>query len=206
MAGSRGRIRTFGRGSKVPCLTAWLLGIAWLPIVRNARPVVRCGDPTLRERGRIADQARDLRRSGSVLYVVRIALLVGLLIATAACGSYRFPGPAHETGTVHGQVTSSSCAGPCPATLVPCPPQPATPACGQRPMVGLGLVFTKGNTSFVAKTDSDGAYSINLPVGTWSVTAATVARIISGPQTLEVQPGTTIVADFIVDTGIRAAA
>src|SRR6267378_2529161 len=28
--GSRGRIRTFGRGSKVPCLTAWLLGIAWL--------------------------------------------------------------------------------------------------------------------------------------------------------------------------------
>jgi hypothetical protein len=73
-------------------------------------------------------------------------------------------------------------------------------------MAGLGLVFTKGNTSFVAKTDSAGAYSINLPVGTWSVTTATIARIISGPQTLEVTAGTSVVADFIVDTGIRAAA
>ena len=136
---------------------------------------------------------------------MRIALLVGLLIATAACGNYRYPGPVNETGTVHGQVTSSSCAGPCPANLV-CPPQPASPACGQRPMVGLGLIFTKGNTSFVAKTDSAGAYSINLPVGTWSVATATIARIISGPQTLEVQSGMSIVADFIVDTGIRAAA
>jgi hypothetical protein len=73
-------------------------------------------------------------------------------------------------------------------------------------MIGLGLVFTKGNTSFVAKTDSDGAYSINLPIGTWSVTPASIARIISGPQTLEVKAGESIVADFIVDTGIRAAA
>jgi hypothetical protein len=137
---------------------------------------------------------------------MRIALLAGLLIATAACGNYRYPAPVNETGTVHGQVTSSSCVGPCPANIALCPPQPASPGCGQRPMVGLGLIFTKGNISFVAKTDSAGAYSINLPVGTWSVTAATTARIISGPQTLEVKAGTSIVADFIVDTGIRAAA
>jgi hypothetical protein len=136
---------------------------------------------------------------------MRIALLVGLLIATAACGGYSYPGTLNATGTVHGQVTSSSCVGPCPANLV-CPPQPASPACGQGPMVGLGLIFTKGNTSFVAKTDSAGAYSINLPVGTWSVTTATIARIISGPQTLVVSAGTSIEADFVVDTGIRAAA
>jgi hypothetical protein len=136
---------------------------------------------------------------------MRIALLVGLVVAAAACGNYRYPVPVNETGTVHGQVTSSTCVGPCPAVLV-CPPQPASPACGQRPMAGLGLVFTKGNTSFVAKTDSAGAYSINLPVGTWSVTTATIARIIGGPQTLEVKAGTSVVADFIVDTGIRAAA
>jgi hypothetical protein len=73
-------------------------------------------------------------------------------------------------------------------------------------VVGLGLIFTQGNTSFVAKTDSAGAYSINLPVGTWTVTTASIARIISGPQTLEVKAGSSIVADFIVDTGIRAAA
>jgi len=63
-----------------------------------------------------------------------------------------------------------------------------------------------GNTSFVAKTDSAGDYSISLPVGTWSVTAAAIARILSGPQTLEVKSGTSIVADFIIDTGMRAAA
>ena len=73
-------------------------------------------------------------------------------------------------------------------------------------MAGLGLVFTKGNTSFLAKTDSDGVYSINLPVGTWSVAAATIGRIISGPQTLEVKAGTSVEADYTVDTGIRAAA
>jgi hypothetical protein len=136
---------------------------------------------------------------------MRIALLVGLLIGTVACGNYRYPEPVNETGTVHGLVTSSSCFGPCPMDLA-CPPQPASPACEQRPMVGLGLVFAKGNINFVAKTDSAGAYSINLPVGTWSVTTAAIARIISGPQTLEVKAGTSIVADFIVDTGIRAAA
>jgi len=138
---------------------------------------------------------------------MRIALLVGLLLATAACGGYLYPGTPNETGSVHGQVTTSSCFGPCPANLI-CPPQPqaASPVCGQRPMAGLGLVFTKGNTSLVAKTDSTGAYSINLPVGTWSVTTATIARIISGPQTLVVNTGTSIEADFVVDTGIRAAA
>jgi hypothetical protein len=144
---------------------------------------------------------------------MRIALLVGLLIATAACGGYRFPGPANETGTVHGLVTASGCGGPvqrdsrpCPATLVPCPPAASASTCGQQPFSGLGLIFTNGNTSFVAKTDSAGAYSINLPVGTWSVATAPIARIVSGPQTLEVKAGTSIVADFIVDTGMRAAA
>jgi hypothetical protein len=136
---------------------------------------------------------------------MRIALLIGLVIATAACGNYRYPAPMNETGTVHGLVTSSSCVGPCPAVLI-CLPQPASPACGQRPMVELGLIFTKGSSSFVAKTDSTGVYSINLPVGTWSVATATIARIISGPQILEVKAGTSIVADFVVDTGIRAAA
>jgi hypothetical protein len=144
---------------------------------------------------------------------MRIALLVGVLLATAACGGYSFPGPASETGTVHGQVTAAGCGGPiqpdarpCPAIPIACPPDASGLACGQRPISGLGLVFTKGNTSFVAKTDSAGAYTIDLPVGTWSVTTATFTRVISGPQTLEVKAGMSIVADFIVDNGMRAAA
>ena len=35
---------------------------------------------------------------------MRIAILVGLLIGTAACGAYHFPGSGSDTGTVQGQV------------------------------------------------------------------------------------------------------
>ena len=136
---------------------------------------------------------------------MRLVLVVGLLIATSACANYRYPGPVNETGAVQGHVTASNCSGPCPASLV-CPPPAPGKQCGEQPVGGLGLIFTNGNTSFVAKTDSAGAYSINLPVGTWSVATAPITRIVSGPQTLEVKAGTSIVADFIVDTGMRAAA
>jgi hypothetical protein len=147
---------------------------------------------------------------------MRITLLVGLLIATAACGAYRFPG--NETGTVHGQVVAIGCGGPiqpdaamCAAQPMPaCPPnlrQPADQICGGAwPAPGFELTFTKGNASFIAKTGSAGAYSIQLPVGTWSVSTLNIARIVSGPQTLEVTAGASIVADYTVDTGIRAAA
>jgi hypothetical protein len=136
---------------------------------------------------------------------MRIVFLAGLLLAVAACGNYRFPPPVNETGTVHGQVTASTCTGPCPASLV-CPPPASRLPCGQQPVGGLGLVFTKGNITLVAKTDPVGDYSINLPVGTWSVTAATIAHIVKGPQTVDVEAGTSTVADFVVDTGMRAAA
>ena len=74
------------------------------------------------------------------------------------------------------------------------------------PIPGLALVFTDGNTSFIAKTDPDGAYSIELPAGTWKVSTPSFVRLISGPQTLVVSDGAAIVADYVVDSGIRAAA
>jgi hypothetical protein len=150
--------------------------------------------------------------------LMRNALLAVILFATAACGAYHFPGPGGGTGTVSGQVTTNMC-WPVEAPIRACPYPGAEPAidcpadpngigaaCGQRPIPGLQLFFSNGSTTFATKTDSRGFYSIDLPSGTWSVSTRSIMRIISGPQTLVVKAGDTIVADYLVDTGIRTAA
>lgn len=145
---------------------------------------------------------------------MRIAVLVGLLIATAACGGYRFPGPAGGTGTVHGQVVAMGCGGPVQPAARPClakptsscPAQAADQMCGEWPIPGFELVFTKGGTSRIAKTDSAGAYSIDLPAGAWQVSVGNYGRIVQGPQTVTIAVGASMEADYVVDIGIRAAA
>jgi hypothetical protein len=148
---------------------------------------------------------------------MRNALLAAMLAATVACGAYQFPGPGNGSGTVSGQVIATFCAPvgpavqPCilpgPAPASDCVPKnPIGPACGGRPIPGLELFFTKGNTTHSAKTDAAGNYSIELPSGTWSVNTHSIMRIINGPQSLVVRAGAGIVANYVVDTGIRAAA
>jgi hypothetical protein len=146
---------------------------------------------------------------------MRTWLLLVILVATAACGAYRFPGPENGSGTVSGQVLATPCSPVEPAAPICVPaPGPASDcvprsqngrACVGGPIPSLELVFTKGDTSQTTKTDSRGNYSIELPAGTWRVNAKSFMRIISGPQTLVVTAGASIVADYIVDTGIRAA-
>jgi hypothetical protein len=146
---------------------------------------------------------------------MRNSLLVVLLVATAACGAYRFPGPAGGSGTVSGQVIAYPC-GPVEPSNQKCLPVPAascmpnppnSSSCGGGwPMAGLVLIFINGDTTLSTKTDSGGYYSIQLPAGTWSVGTVDFARIIDGPQTLVVSAGDNIVANYIIDTGIRAAA
>jgi hypothetical protein len=148
-----------------------------------------------------------------------LSLMVVVLATTAACGAYHFPGPANGSGTVSGQVIAGPCGpiepaaraciqGPGPAAQAPncLPNTPNTPTCGTWPIPGVELVFTNGDTSLSAKTDSAGAYSIELPSRTWTVSTRGIMRIISGPQTLAVSAGASIVANYVVDTGIRAAA
>ena len=149
---------------------------------------------------------------------MRKALLGVMLVATAACGAYSFPGPGGGTGTVSGQVTTNMCwpvetplracpyPGAEPAIDCPADPNGVGGACGQRPMPGLQLFFSNGSTTFATKTDSGGFYSIDLPSGTWSVSTRSIMRIIGGPQTLVVKVGDKIVADYLIDTGIRTAA
>jgi hypothetical protein len=148
--------------------------------------------------------------------LMRNALLAAILVATAACGAYHFPGPSNGSGTVAGQVATNMC-GPVETPIRACPypgPEPAIDcmpkspnewSCGQRPIPGLELFFSDGGTTISTKTDSGGFYSIELPSGTWSVDTRSIMRIIAGPQTLVVRAGDTIVANYLVDTGIRTA-
>jgi hypothetical protein len=150
--------------------------------------------------------------------LMRNAFLVMVVFAVAACGAYHFPGPGDGTGMVTGKVTTNMCwpvetpirACPYPGAepAIDCPakdPNGVAGACGQRPIPSIQLFFANGATTIATKTDSNGFYSIELPAGTWSVSTKSIMRIIGGPQPLVVKAGETLVADYLVDTGIRTA-
>jgi len=126
---------------------------------------------------------------------MRALLLFLLIVATAACGAYRFPGESPSaTGTVSGHVMAVPCA----------PIQPANqPPCAGRPVGGLEIDFTGNGVSVGTRTDSNGAYSAELAAGTWKVSFKSYMRIISGPPTVIVRAGSAVVADYLVDSGIR---
>ncbi|HEX9560916.1 MAG TPA: hypothetical protein VGA76_06745 [Candidatus Dormibacteraeota bacterium] len=126
---------------------------------------------------------------------MRAVLLSLLVLLIVACGAYRFPGQTPSgTGTVSGHVT-----------VVPCSPVQAAklPPCAGRPAAGLEIDFTGNGTAVGTRTDSSGAYSVELPAGTWKVSFKSYMRIISGPPTVKVQAGSGAVADYVVDSGIR---
>ena len=128
---------------------------------------------------------------------MRAFLLSLVVLATAACGAYHFPGggPA-GTGTVSGQVT-----------VVPCGPvEPAQPdfaPCKTRPAAGLELDFTSDGTVTSTQTNADGRYTIRLKEGTYKVSVKNYTRVISGPPAVAVKAGAMVVADYVLDSGIR---
>jgi len=125
---------------------------------------------------------------------MRNALLGMLVLLTVACGAYHFPGDGQPgTGTVSGKVVAVPCA----------PVEQAGSPCTGRPASNLQLDFTAGGKTVSAVTDSNGAYSIELPAGTYKVTVKAPMRIIDGPASMQVQAGATVVANFVLDSGIR---
>jgi type 1 fimbria pilin len=132
--------------------------------------------------------------------VMRNGLLAVLVLVTAACGAYHVPGgSAGGTGTVTGSVT-----------VIPCGPvQPAQPdfaPCKMRPSAGLEIDFTSDSGAVTStKTGSDGRYTIELPAGPYKVTVKNYMRVISGPPNVSVKAGSTVVADYVLDSGIRTA-
>jgi hypothetical protein len=136
--------------------------------------------------------------------------------------------PPSGSATVSGQVTAVGCGGipkvvcvappvgPAPAACVPdnstgnscgtipapgvmCPaPGPANYPCGIGPVPGLELDFSSGNATLSTTTDSSGNYTIDLPAGSWNVSTKNYMQIVSGPTTLVLTAGSTIVANYTV--------
>jgi type 1 fimbria pilin len=122
-------------------------------------------------------------------------ILAALVLVTAACGAYQFPGatPSGGTGTVSGHVIAVPCA----------PVEPGGAACARPFVTGVEVDFSDGGKSAAVVTDGKGAYSIDLPAGTWNVKLKTHMRIVSGPTVVSVAAGSHVVADYVLDTGIR---
>ena len=134
--------------------------------------------------------------------MMRYALLGALLMVTAACGAYAFPGggptPTPTTGTVSGKVVSVPCA----------PVEKLGSPCAGRPVAGLEIDFVCGQSGAVTKalTDSNGNYSVHLSPGTCTVKFRTYMRYISGPLKIAVSAGDNVVANYVLDNGIRGPA
>jgi hypothetical protein len=117
-----------------------------------------------------------------------------MMLLTAACGAYVFPGSSQGgSGTVTGTVTAVPCA----------PVESSANPCMERPVPGLEIDFSNGSTTSRTVTDSKGSYSIDLNAGTWKVVFTGVMRLISGPPTVTVSSGARVVANYVVDSGIR---
>ena len=133
---------------------------------------------------------------------MRFLIVPAAALATCAllagCAGYRFPGgPASGAGTVSGQVTA-----------VPCSPVEKVDApCQGRPVANVALIFTSSsNDQVIAQTDSGGNYAVELKAGKWNVAIKGAMRVISGPSTVTVEAGSSVVANYVVDSGIRLPA
>jgi hypothetical protein len=128
-------------------------------------------------------------------YLIVAAAALATCALLGACAGYRFPGgPPPGTGMVSGQVT-----------VVPCAPvEKADARCQGKPASSIALIFTSSShEQVVAQTDSAGNYSVELKAGKWAVAIKGYMRVISGPSTVTVEAGGSVVANYVVDSGIR---
>jgi hypothetical protein len=126
---------------------------------------------------------------------MRKVFLAAVLLATMACGAYRTgPGPAVGSGSLSGRVTAVPCA----------PVETPDSTCIPQPVSGLKLDFTAADGSLAsATTDKNGGYSMRLAAGTWKVNMNGFRHVVSGPSTVNVSVGSSVIADFVIDSGIR---
>jgi hypothetical protein len=73
------------------------------------------------------------------------------------------------------------------------------------PAAGIEIIFSAGGKVMSTQTNSEGRYTIELRAGTYNVNVAKYLRIISGPSTVTVKAGATVVADYVVSSGILPA-
>ena len=121
------------------------------------------------------------------------ALIACLLAASlSGCGAGTSPF-APATGTVTGHVQSRACGGAY---------RPEQTGCPVRPMAGATLTFQliDASSASTVRTDSSGAYRIDLRPGTYSVQLkeqGLANGAFAGSTSVTVVGGKTITADFI---------
>jgi hypothetical protein len=120
--------------------------------------------------------------------------LGALLVLTAACGAYQFPAsPSPHTGMVSGHII-----------VVPCGPvEPAGFACVGRPAAGLEIDFVDGKVVKSTVADQNGDYAVQLSPATYQVQFKNHMRIVKGPNPVTVTEDSKVVADYVLDSGIR---
>jgi len=131
-------------------------------------------------------------------FLIVSAAALASCVLLGACAGYRFPGgPASGTGTVSGHVT-----------VVPCAPvEKADAPCQGKPAANIAMIFISSSSEqVIAQTDSAGNYAVELKAGKWTVAIKGAMRVISGPSTVTVEAGGSVIANYVVDSGIRLPA
>jgi hypothetical protein len=68
---------------------------------------------------------------------------------------------------------------------------------------GVEIDFASAGKTARAVTDSAGRFSATLAAGTWTVHLVTNLHLMSGPNEVTVVAGSTVTANYLVDSGIR---
>jgi hypothetical protein len=133
--------------------------------------------------------------------LMRGLVVAALLLVTAACGAYQFPGGGSSSTPADGLVSGRVLAVPC------APVEKVGSPCPGRPVPNLEIDYLVG-ASIAAKavTDANGYYAVTLPPGSYDVKFKSFMRVINGPLTLSVSAGANLVANYLVDSGIRVPA
>jgi len=116
--------------------------------------------------------------------------LVACLLFASLCGCGAAASPA--AGTVTGHVQIRTCGGAY---------RPEQAGCPARPMTGAALSFQliDSSSASTTRTDSSGAYRIDLTPGTYIVQVmdGSAKRGLAGPRTVTVVADKTVTADFV---------
>jgi hypothetical protein len=157
--------------------------VSTLALALHAIPHAACDPRTPAGVLDISDASVDRRRA-----------VAGHLCVWRVPVSGREPGPSPGGGNVSGRVLAVPCA----------PVEKAGTTCAGRPVAKLELDYVKGDAVAASTvTDSGGSYVVSLAAGTYAVRLKTYMRVISGPLTLTLGPGSSLVANYLLDSGIR---
>lgn len=134
-----------------------------------------------------------------------LALAIALSAAACSAGAAISPGPSASasTSTATAVLSGSVTAGPvCPVEKVP-----PDPSCAPKAVHGAHLLIRDAEGKVVATltTDANGAFSVTLPLGSYTIVAQPVTGLLRAPDAKQVVVGASGLSGIALtyDTGIR---